>query len=403
MRSGAGAWNEFRQGKYHGLDERSAAMWGATMTKRAYQLWMAAIALLAAFPLACDEGDMRRSEEPGWHFLGLEEHPARRLEVAYPYLYVSTGADGLFRKTLAEADSDWEYLGLASSDLADSTWEPGTRSHTTDVIALEDGDILAGVVAYAPWFHGLYRSGDGGRSWQPSDTGIADTLCPYESNVSSLAVSACQAEVSFAGTDGSVYRSEDAGLTWSRLLGYVCAGLGVDQLHVHPRSCNVVWAAGETNRFDHYLITSKDGGMSWEAIDLKDVVSGVLAIGRISLDPFDEDVVYLWAPGGPFKTEDGGGTWSSASFGWAPDGVGAITFDDMRQGHFFAVGNDLYESWDGGESARAVEIPFTSAIHDMKYDSGRHTLHVGTTTGVYMYVSPYPPRAPTVASAPALE
>ena len=358
------------------------------MTVLRYLLPITAAAWLAVLCSACEKDKPTGPEETGWQFLGLQDYSVHEMDLAYPYLYVSAGSHGLFRKRINRADAGWEYLGLSHSDLVDTSWGPSTFSYVSDVLVLDDGDVLAGVVTHAPWFPGLYRSSDGGRTWQSSDTGIADTLCPYESNIVSLAVSKGEPEVCFAGTDGAVYKSSDSGMNWRRLRGYTCSGLGIDQLHVHARSCNVIWAVGETNRFEDYLITSRDGGLSWQGINLRDVVTGMIAIGQISLDPFDDNVVYAWARGGPIRTEDGGDTWHSVSFPWAPDGVGPITFDDMREGHFFARSGEIYESWDGGETAEALEGPHSSSIRDMEYDGRRRTLYIGTATGVYRYLGP---------------
>jgi len=346
------------------------------------------VGLVASFS-GCGTDRPTMPRESGWYSLGFENHIARDLEVAWPYLYAGAGQDGIFRRRINRSGEEWEYMGLAHADMADTTFDSRMTVFVGDVLALDGGDILCGITSFAPWFPGLYRSTDRGASWRVSDAGIADTLCPYESNVFSLESSSCDPEVCFAATQGVIYKSNDRGVTWTQLFGYICGGLGITDLEVHTRNCDVIWATGQTNRFGHYLLASRDGGETWEDIDFRAVAPGATnAVFHISLDPFNEDLAYIWTLRGPARTTDGGGTWRPHSFAWAQEGFGPILFDDRRQGHCFVRAGDIYESWDGGKTAEALESPHKSSIRDMEYDSRRRILYVGTTSGVYKYVSP---------------
>jgi photosystem II stability/assembly factor-like uncharacterized protein len=64
-------------------------------------------------------------------------------------------------------------------------------------------------VIYITGREGIHRSGDGGMTWKPLNNGFAST------NVRSIAQSPTDAELLYAGTNGSgLYRSRDAGESW---------------------------------------------------------------------------------------------------------------------------------------------------------------------------------------------
>ena len=64
-------------------------------------------------------------------------------------------------------------------------------------------------VIYIAGRDGVHRSGDGGMTWSTLNNGFTST------NVRSIAQSATDPEVFYAGTNGSgLYRSKDAGESW---------------------------------------------------------------------------------------------------------------------------------------------------------------------------------------------
>ena len=67
-------------------------------------------------------------------------------------------------------------------------------------------------VLYLAGRDGVHRSGDGGMTWEPANTGLMTT------NIRSLVQSETDATLFYAGTNGSgLYRSRDAGQTWEAM------------------------------------------------------------------------------------------------------------------------------------------------------------------------------------------
>jgi photosystem II stability/assembly factor-like uncharacterized protein len=92
----------------------------------------------------------------------------------------------------------------------------GARSWVRIAETLSDQMIIAMMldrskkgVIYIAGRDGVHRSGDGGMTWSTLNNGFTST------NVRSIAQSATDPEVFYAGTNGSgLYRSKDAGESW---------------------------------------------------------------------------------------------------------------------------------------------------------------------------------------------
>ncbi len=124
-----------------------------------------------------------------------------------------------------------------------------------------------------------------------------------------------------AAATGGVWRSTNAGVSWTSLFDSVRAP-SIGAVAVAPSNPDVVWVgAGEpqnmrSSSWGNGVYKSLDGGRTWSAA----MLPRSQHIGRIVIDPRDPNVVYvaavgpLWAPGGErglFKTSDGGLTWTN--------------------------------------------------------------------------------------------
>ena len=175
---------------------------------------------------------------------------------------------------------------------------------------------------------------------------------------------------------GGVYRSEDAGFTWTPIFDDQ-AVLPVGDLAVHPTDPGTIWvgtgeANGSHNNFaGGGLYRSADAGLTWDFLGLGESYS----IGRIRIDPTDPDRVFVAALGayfgkneerGVFRTEDGGRTWervlflsdSTAVIDLAmrpddPDVLFATSWERIRRptgSHLNGPTSGLWRSTDGGDT-----------------------------------------------------
>jgi photosystem II stability/assembly factor-like uncharacterized protein len=224
---------------------------------------------------------------------------------------------------------------------------------------------------------GLFRSDDHGRSWQPVD-GLNEhpTRVTWEPSkgcfaVHSIYVDSVQPEnIVAAVSAGGVYRSEDGGETWQPANAGVRAenlpepfpetGHNVHRVIMHPRLPSRLYRQCYNGTY-----RSDDGGRSWTEITAglpSDFGYGIVA------DPNDPDTVFqipessahLRAPVDGilrvYRSRDGGGTWESASAGLPAEHVyvtvlrEAMDVDSRKPcGVYFGTsGGQLFASADAG-------------------------------------------------------
>ncbi len=129
----------------------------------------------------------------------------------------------------------------------------------------------------------------------------------------------------FGGTGGGVFKTEDAGHTWTNVTdGFFGVG-SVGSLAVAPSDVNVVYAGtgsacprGNISVGDGMYRTT-DAGKTWTHIGLENAGQ----IGAIAVHPDDPDLVYVAALGfifgpneerGIYRSRDGGETWERVLF-----------------------------------------------------------------------------------------
>jgi photosystem II stability/assembly factor-like uncharacterized protein len=227
---------------------------------------------------------------------------------------------------------------------------------------------------------GVWKTTDFGRTWDPifddQPTGsIGDVaVAPSDPNIVYVASGEGIQRPDLSVGDG-IYRSSDAGKTWTHLglaEGQQMGGLAVD-----PHDPNRVFVAVLGHPYgpnvERGVYRSTDGGKTWEKVLYKDENTGAV---QVSIDPVNPQIVYadLWAGrqgpwengawdgpnSGLFKSTDGGTTWRQLTAGLpAPaQGLSRIGFciapsDPSRLYATVAAGpsnGGIYRSDDAGES-----------------------------------------------------
>jgi photosystem II stability/assembly factor-like uncharacterized protein len=189
---------------------------------------------------------------------------------------------------------------------------------------------------------GVWKTIDGGRVWLP----IFDSQ--PTSSIGAISVAASQPNTIYVGSGEStlrdsvgygngVYKSTDAGRTWTHL--------GLDETHhigkiaIDPKNPNNVFVAAIGKLYaankERGIFRSRDGGTSWQKVLGDENVGAV----EVQIDPSNSNVVYagMWntrrppwftyAPtngpgGGIFKSVDGGSTWKQLTNGLPKEGIG---------------------------------------------------------------------------------
>ncbi len=154
---------------------------------------------------------------------------------------------------------------------------------------------------------GLYKSVDGGSTWKKLTKGLPTVdqglgrigfcIAPSNSNRMYATVD--------AGDNGGIYRSDDAGESWSRVSAdtrHWSRGSDFGEVKVHPQNPDIVFSAN--------VVTwkSEDGGKSWTGIR---GAPGGDDYHRIWINPNNPDIMLFAVDQGAIITVNGGKTFSS--------------------------------------------------------------------------------------------
>jgi photosystem II stability/assembly factor-like uncharacterized protein len=247
--------------------------------------------------------------------------------------------------TATVAAASWQAPSPASS--SSSAAFPGAAMHWRSIGPTRSGRARAvsGVasqpnVAYIGFDNGgVWRSTDYGNNWvplfddQPTGSIGAIAVAPSDPNVIYVGSGAGIIRPDLA-TGNGVYKSTDAGATWTHL------GLPDSQMIAHidvsPRDPNRLFVAVLGHPYgpnaERGVFRSTDGGKTFEKVLYKDEYTSA---DDVRIDPSNPDIVYaaLWQQqqsyieggsfgatpgqntGGIFKSTDGGTTWKHVTEG----------------------------------------------------------------------------------------
>jgi len=272
------------------------------------------------------------------------------------------------------------FVGTASGGIFRSrnngvTWDPvfdtyGTALSIGDIaIAPSDPNIIwagtgeANSRQSSTWGDGVYRSLDGGTTWQ--HMGLRETQ-----TIGRIVIDPRDANTVFAAAAGhlwgpneqrGLYRTKDAGKSWQKILG-VDENTGVVDVAM-DRDGRTLFAASYQRRRRAWgfagggpgsaLWRSLDGGDTWERL-----TNGLPGgnTGRIGIDISKSDPNIVFAVienknGGVFRSTDRGTTWTRQSpIDPRPSYYSQIRVDPQNPDHVWLLGTPLFVSNDGGKN-----------------------------------------------------
>ena len=253
-----------------------------------------------------------------WQHMGLYDVQQVGRIIIHP-----TDPDIVFVAGLGHPYGANEERGVFKTTDGGQTWEKVLYiNHNTGAIQVEFDPNNPDVIYADMWEHregpwenarfsgtnsGLYKSTDGGKNWRRLTKGLPGAeqglgrigigIAPSNSNLIYATVDAREA--------GGVYKSEDAGESWSYLNDdYRLWGRGGDfaEIKVHPKDPNQLYVGNIAS------YTSSDGGRNW--MSLKGAPGGD-DYHRIWINPNNPEIMLFVADQGAVVTVNGGRTWSS--------------------------------------------------------------------------------------------
>ena len=171
--------------------------------------------------------------------------------------------------------------------------------------------------------------------------------------LSSLAVAPTDPNTIYAGSSKGVYRSTDAGATWTKTsTANLPESVPIIGLAVDPNNSSIVYAGSVG------LFKTTDGGNSWNPVNLPPPSNINLGIGvrTIVFDPSTPTTIYVGATTGVFRSTDNGSTWTGLNNFGIPGGgteeINSIAIDPAAPTTIYAGStfDGIFKTTNGGSS-----------------------------------------------------
>ncbi len=266
--------------------------------------------------------------------------------------------DGIFRSR--DGGDSWQRVGLEGTE----------RIHRIVTHPTDPDVVWAGVMGPA-WSdseaRGVYRTLDGGESWErvlyvDAGTGVADLVAdPSNPDKLFAALWDFRRTPDFfrsGGPGSGLYVTYDGGDTWSELgpdEGLPAGDLGRMGLAVAPSDPDVVYALVEAERSE--LLRSDDGGRTFRTVsDRPGVAPRPFYYADLRVDPAHPDRLYTLHSSAQVS-DDGGRTFRTMVSSAILHGDVHELWIDPADGRHMIMGNDggVGITWDGGQNWRFVE------------------------------------------------
>jgi photosystem II stability/assembly factor-like uncharacterized protein len=172
-------------------------------------------------------------------------------------------------------------------------------------------------------------------------------------------------------TDTGVFKTTDAGASWTAVYSEPITPRGLTVLRVDPQNSGTMYAGTPVGVFK-----TTDAGANWTAVNagLPSDTNGHLTIAALAIDPQTPSTIYalyvvtsadvgFWVGGGVFKSADGGVNWTRLNTpggsDWLTDLTSGLAIDPQNPSIVYA-GNmyGVIKTTDGGASWRWVNSGF---------------------------------------------
>ena len=320
-------------------------------------------------------------------------------------IYVGMGSDGIRSNIIRgngmykseDAGESWRHIGL---DNAGQIGRMVVHPDNPDI-------VWVGAVGnpFGPNpERGLYKTTDGGDTWRAT-LQIADSVGVYgvvmePGNPDVLYATTWRAERKpwsiisgmQASGGGGIYKSTDGGESWDKLTNGLPSGLiGKIDLTISDAAPQRVYALVEAPDEERGVYRSDDGGQSWRQMsNQQSLISRPFYFTNIHVDPQNPDQLYIGNVR-YFRSRDGGATWEMRPSTHADNHDLWINPDNpMIQ----VQGNDGGASvtLDGGDTWSTINNQPTSELYQVDVDSRfPYWLYAGQQDNTTIAVPSLPP------------
>ncbi|MEM1325967.1 MAG: glycosyl hydrolase [Bacteroidota bacterium] len=313
--------------------------------------------------------------------------------------YVAAGSGNLWKTTNAGITWQPVFDDQASYSIGTVAIDP----NNTSTVWVGTGENVSG--RHVGWGDGIYKSTDGGRSWE--NKGLKQSehvgkilIDPRDSDVVFVAA---EGPLWSSGGERGVYRSEDGGENWALVLE-IDENTGVTDIEFAPGNPDVIYAAAYQRRRKVWsllaggpqsgIYKSTDGGDSWRKLSSGLPKDDMGKIG-LAVTPAQPDLVYATIEAntsekGFYRSLDQGESWkhrnSYTSGGTGPHYYQEIEVSPTNPDLIYQMDVFLHVSRDGGKTFDYLGTGREkhSDNHALWIDpnNGQHLI-AGTDAGLY--------------------
>jgi len=290
-----------------------------------------------------------------------------------PMVFYFGGTGGGVWKT-TDGGINWEPVSDGSVFGTGSVGAIGLSDSDTNVVYVGMGESpIRGNVSHGD---GVYKSTDAGKTWKHiglEDTRQISRIRVHPKNPDIVYVAA-QGHVWGPNADRGIFRSKDGGKTWQKVL-FRSDKAGACDLVIDSTNPNVLYAGFwevyrkpwtlESGGPGSGIFKSTDGGDNWTEITRNPgLPRGTIGIVGITVSPANPDRV--WAiveaeDGGVFRSDNGGRTWTKTNEqrnlrqrAWYYTRIYA---DPKNADTVYVLNTGFYRSNDGGRTFTGIGVP----------------------------------------------
>ncbi len=152
--------------------------------------------------------------------------------------------------------------------------------------------------------------------------------------------------------DGQIHTSADGGRSWRLLVNLNKPELILDQLFVDSRDSRIIYTSGHRHKAPGGFFRSTDGGATWkEAGELKNE-----SVHSMTQSAFDPDILLVGTTHGVWISRNSGGDWAKISSSTMPVNVDSLAIDPRSSSTMYAgTWWRAYKTTDSGKNWRLIK------------------------------------------------
>ncbi len=338
----------------------------------------------------------------GGRLSDVEMHPSDMETI-----YAGAASGGVFKST----DQGQSWIPVFDSSMSLSIGDIAIAPSDPDILYVGTGEANAGGGSQTYDGTGIYKSTDGAETWEY--IGLAESR-----NIGRIAIHPVNPDIVYVAAMGNlfaenpergIYKSIDGGQSWQHVL-FVSDSTGGIDIVLHPQHPDTVFACmwQRVRRPDKEtyggitsgIYRSNNGGLDWEELT-NGLPSPAENVGRIGIDISKSDPSILYAIyaddvgyfQGVYRSNDNGNSWEQTndgslqycyqSYGWW---FGRISIDPVDPAIVYVIGFDLYKTTNGGNSWFNITDPQVHVDHHgfVSHPLNHNFLVNGNDGGLYI-------------------